>query len=154
MVGADNELMGAILPVTGRGHGDTSKAALLTDEERGKSMVISDPSLSDMPIIFISGEFEKQTGYPPEEVLGRNCRFLQGPETDPKAVQAIRDALAARTKITIDILNYRRDGSKFWNRLRIRPVFNANGELNYFVGTQNPIPAEDVRPLPAKTTPD
>ena len=140
--------------MTGRGHGDASKAALLTDEERGKSMVISDPSLSDTPIIFTSDEFEKQTGYPPEEVLGRNCRFLQGPETDPKAVQAIRDALAAKTKITIDILNYRKDGSKFWNRLRIRPVFNAKGELDYFVGTQNPIPAEDVRPFAIKAVLD
>jgi len=140
--------------MTGRGHGDASKTALLTDEERGKSMVISDPSLSDTPIIFTSDEFEKQTGYPPEEVLGRNCRFLQGPETDPKAVQAIRDALAAKTKITIDILNYRKDGSKFWNRLRIRPVFNTKGELDYFVGTQNPIPAEDVRPFPIKAVLD
>ena len=140
--------------MTGRGHGDASKAALLTDEERGKSMVISDPSLPDTPIIFISGEFEKQTGYPPEEVLGRNCRFLQGPETDPKAVRAICDALAARTKITIDILNYRKDGSKFWNRLRIRPVFNTKGELDYLVGNQNPIPAADVRPFPIKAVQD
>ena len=131
---------------TGRGHGDASKAALLTDEERGSSLVISDPALADTPIIFISDEFEQQTGYPPEEVLGHNCRFLQGPETDPKAVQAIRDAIAARTKITIDILNYRKDGSKFWNRLRIRPVFNTQGEISYFVGNQNPIPAEDVSP--------
>ena len=140
--------------MTGRVHGDASKAALLTDEERGKSMVISDPSLPDTPIIFTSDEFEKQTGYPPEEVLGRNCRFLQGPETDPNAVQAIRDALAAKSKISIDILNYRKDGSKFWNRLRIRPVLSSKGELDYFVGNQNPIPAEDVRPLRIKAVLD
>jgi PAS domain S-box-containing protein len=140
--------------MTNRGHGDASKAALLTDDERGSSMVISDPSLSDTPIIFISGEFEKQTGYPPAEVLGRNCRFLQGPDTDPKAVQAIRDALAAKARITIDILNYRKDGSAFWNRLRIRPVFNTRGELDYYVGSQNPIPAEDVRPYAVDAVPD
>lgn len=130
------------------GHGDITKAALLSEEEREKSVVISDPSRPDNPMIYVSEEFETQTGYPPGEVLGRNCRFLQGPETDPAAVQAIRDALAARTEITIDILNYRRDGSKFWNRLRIRPLFDDQGKLLYYVGAQNPIPAEEVRSYP------
>ena len=72
------------------GHGDTAKAALLNEQEREKSVVISDPSRPDNPMIYVSEEFETQTGYPPEEALGRNCRFLQGPETDPKAVRAIR----------------------------------------------------------------
>ncbi len=130
------------------GHGDITKAALLNDEEREKSVVISDPSRPDNPMIYVSEEFERQTGYPPDEVLGRNCRFLQGPETDPEAVQAIREALAAQTEITIDILNYRKDGTKFWNRLRIRPLFDDKGKLQYFVGAQNPIPEQDVRPYP------
>ena len=134
--------------MTVHGHGDAAKADLLTTEERERSVVISDPSRPDMPIIFVSDEFERQTGYPPEEVLGRNCRFLQGPETDPAAVQAIRDALAAETEITVDILNYRKDGSRFWNRLRIRPLFDDKGRLQYYVGAQNPIPAEDVRAGP------
>lgn len=134
--------------MTVRGHGDATKAALLADDEREKSVVISDPSRPDTPIIFVSDEFEEQTGYPPEEVLGRNCRFLQGPDTDPKAVQAIRDALAAETEITIDILNYRKDGAPFWNRLRIRPLFDDKGKLQYLAGAQNPIPAEEVRPDP------
>ncbi len=140
--------------MTAKGHGDASKAALLTEGEREKSVVISDPSRPDGPIIFVSDEFEKQTGYPPEEVLGRNCRFLQGPETDSKAVQAIRDALAAETEITIDILNYRKDGSKFWNRLRIRPLFDDKGKLQYFAGAQNPISEEEVRPDPIKAVLD
>jgi PAS domain S-box-containing protein len=129
-----------------KGHGDIAKADLLTVEEREKSVVISDPSRPDNPMIYVSEEFETQTGYPPEEALGRNCRFLQGPETDPKAVQAIRDALATRTEITIDILNYRKDGTRFWNRLRIRPLFDDKGRLLYFAGAQNPIPAEEARP--------
>jgi PAS domain S-box-containing protein len=132
------------------GHGDIAKGALLSAEEREKSVVISDPSRPDNPMIYVSEEFETQTGYPPEEVLGRNCRFLQGPETDPEAVQAIRDALAAQTEITIDILNYRKDGSKFWNRLRIRPLFDDKGKLQYYVGAQNPIPAEEVCPFAIK----
>ncbi|MFZ1415602.1 MAG: PAS domain-containing protein [Defluviicoccus sp.] len=130
------------------GHGDIAKAALLSVEERETSVVISDPSRPDNPMIYVSEEFETQTGYSPEEALGRNCRFLQGPETDPKAVQAIRDALAAQTEITIDILNYRKDGTKFWNRLRIRPLFDDKGKLLYFAGAQNPIPAEEARAHP------
>ncbi len=65
------------------GHGDLAKAALLTEQEQAQSVVISNPTLSDNPLIFVSDEFEQQMGYAPEEVLGRNCRFLQGPETDP-----------------------------------------------------------------------
>jgi PAS domain S-box-containing protein len=128
------------------GYGDASMAGLLDDDERGRSVVISDPSRPDTPIIFVSEEFEAQTGYPPDEVLGRNCRFLQGPDTDPEAVETIRAAIAAKTGITIDILNYRKDGTPFWNRLRIRPLFDERQRLRYFVGVQNPIPAADVRP--------
>lgn len=141
-------IRGVTQTMTPAGHGDQSTADLLTREERAKSVVISDPSRPDMPIIFVSEEFETQTGYPPEEVLGRNCRFLQGPQTDPAAIQAIRDAIAAETEITIDILNYRKDGTAFWNRLRIRPLFDDRGRLQYFVGAQNPIAAKDVRPYP------
>lgn len=130
------------------GYGDVEKASLLHPEEQERSVVISDPSRPDNPLIFVSEEFERQTGYPPEEALGRNCRFLQGPDTDPQAVQAIRDALAAETEITIDVLNYRKDGTPFWNRLRIRPLFDEHGRCQYFVGAQNPIRAEDVRPFP------
>jgi len=102
-------------------------------------VVISNPHLPDNPMIYVSDEFEAQTGYTPEEAVGRNCRFLQGPETDPKAVEAIRAALAARTTFTIDILNYRKSGEPFMNRLRIRPLFDETGELLYFAGAQNPI---------------
>ena len=140
--------MRGIFFIKSAGHGDASKADLLTEDEHEKSVVISDPSQPDGPIIFVSDEFERQTGYPPEEVLGRNCRFLQGPETDPKAIQAIRDALAAQTEITLDILNYRKDGTKFWNRLHIRPLFDGKGKLQYLAGAQNPIPEEEVRPFP------
>ena len=113
--------------------------ALLRSDERSMSVVITNPWHDDNPMIYISEEFETQTGYSPEEALGRNCRFLQGPGTDPKAVEAIRAALAARTTFTIDILNYRKSGEPFVNRLRIRPLFDDAGELIYFVGAQNPV---------------
>ena len=127
------------------GHGDVAKAALLTEEEREQSVVITNPALPDNPMIFISDEFEKQTGYSPQEALGRNCRFLQGPDTDPRAVEAIRRALESESAIVIDLLNYRKDGTKFWNRLRIRPLYGDDGKVMFFAGAQNPIDPDEVR---------
>lgn len=113
--------------------------SLLEGDEVEMSVVFSDPSLPDNPMIFVSDEFEEQTGYRPEEVLGRNCRFLQGRETNPHAIEAIRHGLKAETRFTIDILNYRKDGSEFLNRLRIRPIYDGNGRLMFFAGAQNPV---------------
>lgn len=112
---------------------------LLDGEEQEMSVVISDPSLPDNPMIYVSEEFERQTGYSAEEAVGQNCRFLQGEGTDPHAVEAIRQALKAQTVFTIDILNYRRDGTPFMNRLRIRPIFDEDGRLMYYAGAQNPV---------------
>jgi len=113
--------------------------SLLEADELDMSVVVSDPNLPDNPMIFISAEFEAQTGYPVEEAIGRNCRFLQGRETNPAAVDLIRAGLRARTRFTVDILNYRRDGTSFLNRLRIRPIFDERGEVLYFIGAQNPV---------------
>lgn len=113
--------------------------SLLEDDEVEMSVVFSDPSLPDNPMIFVSDEFELQTGYTTEEAVGRNCRFLQGPDTDPHAVDAIRQALNAQTRFTIDIVNYRKDGSRFVNRLRIRPIYDQDGGLMFFAGAQNPV---------------
>lgn len=118
---------------------------LLGLEEIDHSVVISDPNTPDTPMVFISDEFEKQTGYSIEESLGKNCRFLQGPETDPKDIDYIRLALKRKKKITVDILNYKKNGEKFWNRLRIRPLFDEKGNLIFFAGYQNPISVEEVR---------
>jgi PAS domain S-box-containing protein len=113
--------------------------SLLEDDEVEMSVVFSDPSLPDNPMIFVSDEFEDQTGYTPEEAIGRNCRFLQGPDTNPHAIEAIRQGLQAETRFTIDILNYRKDGSPFLNRLRIRPIYDGEGRLMFFAGAQNPV---------------
>ncbi len=121
---------------------DMDRAALrdlLERDETDMSVVFSDPSLPDNPMIFVSDEFEAQTGYSAEEAIGRNCRFLQGPDTNPEAVQAIRHALRAETRFTIDLLNYRKDGSAFVNRLRIRPIYDGQGRLLFFAGAQNPV---------------
>ena len=132
--------------MTTAGHGDLSKAALLSPEERELSVVITDPSRPDNPMIFISDEFEKQTGYSAEEALGKNCRFLQGPKTDPETIRAIGEALRRQTPITVDLINYRKDGTEFWNRLRIRPIYDGQGKVSYFAGAQNPIEADEARP--------
>jgi PAS domain S-box-containing protein len=124
---------------TKSGPGQAELRALLEQDESEMSVVFSDPSLPDNPMIFVSEEFERQTGYSAEEAMGRNCRFLQGPNTSPRAIDAIRHALRAETRFTIDILNYRKDGSAFVNRLRIRPIYDADGRLLFFAGAQNPV---------------
>jgi PAS domain S-box-containing protein len=102
-------------------------------------VVISDPNLPDCPIVFANPAFHRITGYPPEEVLGRNCRFLQGPGSAPAAVAAIRAAVAEARPIDIRLVNYRRDGSRFVNELHISPVRDAAGQLLYFLGIQHDV---------------
>lgn len=81
----------------------------------------------DMPLLYVNAGFEDLTGYPSEHVVGRNCRFLQGPDTDPDAHNLIRDALSARQEISICLLNYTADGRPFHNLLVLSPVVNKSG---------------------------
>ncbi|MBY0336384.1 MAG: response regulator [Acetobacteraceae bacterium] len=104
-------------------------------------MVVADPNLPDCPIVFCNPAFSKITGYPPEEVLGRNCRFLQGPGTEKDTVRALRRAIAERQPITVELTNHRRDGRRFVNELRMAPVFGAGGELLAYVGIQHDVTA-------------
>ncbi len=98
-------------------------------------IVITDPNQPDNPLIYVNQMFLEITGYSAKDVMGRNCRFLQGPETDPAAVAQIRQAVQDRKPTKVTILNYRKDGTKFWNGLRISPVF-SQGKLQYFLGVQ------------------
>lgn len=125
--------------MTNQEHDQGYLRSLLEEDEVEMSVVFSDPSVPDNPMIFVSDEFEDQTGYTPNEAIGRNCRFLQGPDTNPHAIEAIRQGLQAQTRFTIDILNYRKGGSPFLNRLRIRPIYDADGSLMFFAGAQNPV---------------
>ncbi len=99
-------------------------------------MIVTDPSHGDNPIAFANGAFLHLTGYREEEVLGKNCRFLQGPRTDPETIQHIREALASHQPFAAEILNYRRDGTPFWNALFIGPVYDHTGALRYFFASQ------------------
>ncbi|HZF77460.1 MAG TPA: ATP-binding protein, partial [Acetobacteraceae bacterium] len=107
-------------------------------------VVISDPNLPDCPIVYANPAFHRLTGYAPEEVIGRNCRFLQGPRTSRAAVDAIRAAVAAAQPIDIRIANRRKDGSLFVNELHISPVFGPDGRVDHFLGIQHDV-TERVR---------
>jgi len=102
-------------------------------------VTISNPNLPDNPLIFVNKGFEVLTGYTADEVLGRNCRFLQGEETDQETIADIRRAIRERKPITSEVLNYRKDGTSFWNELTISPVFDESGDLLYFVGLQSDV---------------
>ena len=116
-----------------QGRGDPFAAAI-----RGTRMpmIITDPRLPDNPIVFANEAFQSLTGYGRGEVLGRNCRFLQGHATDPDAVAKIRTAVGGREALNVDILNYRKDGSTFWNALYISPVRSDAGEVQFFFASQ------------------
>jgi PAS domain S-box-containing protein len=108
-------------------------------------MIITDPRLPDNPVVFTNDAFCRLTGYAREEILGRNCRFLQGPGTDPATVSKIRDAVRRVVSLEIDIENYRKDGETFWNRLLMAPVHDEHGELAYFFASQVDVTLERAR---------
>jgi len=104
-----------------------------------EGITISDPSLPDNPLIYANSGFERITGYEVSAVLGKNCRFLQGPDTDPDAAEAIRRAVVEQRECTVEILNYRKDGSAFWNRLSVTPVRDEHGTVTHFIGVQSDV---------------
>lgn len=99
-------------------------------------MVVTDPHQDDNPIIFCNPAFAKMTGYRPEEIVGQNCRFLQGPESDRAVVAQVREAIAREEQVSVELLNYRKNGSTFWNALFVSPVFGPDGKLLYFFASQ------------------
>lgn len=101
-----------------------------------QNFVVTDPSLPDNPIVYASQGFLNLTGYSLDQILGRNCRFLQGPETDPKAVERIRNAIDQGNDLSVCLLNYRVDGTTFWNQFFIAALRDASGNITNFVGVQ------------------
>lgn len=100
------------------------------------AICLSDPKQDDAPIVFANRAFRALTGYSEDEIIGRNCRFLQGPDTDPAKVAEIRRALENEDVVVVELLNYRKSGTPFWNALHIGPIYDADGELLYYFGSQ------------------
>jgi PAS domain S-box-containing protein len=138
-----------LLEVEGGRGGSDADAELQALRERAVvatdiAFTITDPRQEDGPLVWVNPSFTRITGYSSEESVGRNCRFLQGPSTDPATVAQLRAALAEQRAITVTLLNHRRDGTAFWNQLAVSPVFDGAGELVSFVGVQTDV-TERVR---------
>src|SRR5215203_4159735 len=106
-----------------------------------EGITIADARLPDRPLIYVNEGFERMTGYTADEVLGRNCRFLQGAFTHMNDVSAIRTALDAECPCVVELLNYRKDRTTFWNRLSVTPVRDASGVVTHFIGVQSDVTA-------------
>ncbi|BAQ50050.1 PAS domain S-box protein [Methylobacterium aquaticum] len=124
-------------PAPGQRTSAASTDLLFTAAEKTRMpQIITDPNLPDNPIVFANRAFQNLCGYDAAELIGRNCRFLQGAGTDPADVAKVRDAIAARRDVVVEILNYHRDGTPFRNELYVSPVFDADGTLRYFFASQ------------------
>ena len=99
-------------------------------------MILTNPKLPDNPVVFANQAFQELTGYQQDEIIGRNCRFLQGAQTDRSKVAELRSAVEEQRAVSVELLNYKRDGTPFWNGVYIAPVFNPKGDILYFFASQ------------------
>jgi PAS domain S-box-containing protein len=110
-------------------------------------ITLSDPDQEDNPIVYANAAFELITGYSQEETVGRNCRFLQNEDRDQEGIERIREAMREKKSVTVTLRNYKKDGTLFHNQFTIRPLFDKQGELIYYLGIQydvtNQVEAEE-----------
>ncbi|MDQ1634096.1 MAG: hypothetical protein QOJ32_905 [Frankiaceae bacterium] len=121
---------------------DAVSAAQLRDRAvlaTGIAFTLADARQDDLPLVWVNPAFTVATGYTPEEAVGRNCRFLQGPETDEAAVAAMSEAIERGEEISATLLNYRKDGTAFWNQLAMSPVQDGKGNLTHYVAVQTDV---------------
>lgn len=112
--------------------------------------VISDPRIPQNPIVAVNDAFCELTGYPVDEIIGRNCKFLAGPATEPWLTERISAGVRERRPVLVEILNYKRDKTLFRNAVLVAPVFDGDGQLEYFLGSQVELPDDAVGPLSAR----
>ncbi|AXR79954.1 PAS domain-containing protein [Natrarchaeobaculum sulfurireducens] len=105
-------------------------------------IAVCDPNREDLPMIYVNEEFERMTGYSSDEVVGHNCRLLQGSDTDEAAIETLRQGIEATEQTTVVIKNYRKDGEPFWNRVSIAPVRDKSGTLTEWIGFQQDVTAQ------------
>jgi PAS domain S-box-containing protein len=108
-------------------------------DEAPAGITVTDPTQPDNPIVYANDKFRELTGYSDEDIVGQNCRFLQGPDTDSEAVAEMRDAIDAAEDVSVELQNYRKDGTPFWNRVAITPVWDEHGSVINYVGFQQDI---------------
>ncbi|MFC4987739.1 bacterio-opsin activator domain-containing protein [Saliphagus infecundisoli] len=154
-IGTAREVSGEALPAPARIHRQDGGATVTFDGDGGPpardravkdramneapvGITIADAESEDVPLVYANEAFERVTGYPVSEVVGQNCRFLQGEESDPEAIEAMWRAVEEAEPVTVELVNYRKDGTSFWNEVTIAPVREA-GELTHFVGFQNDV---------------
>ncbi|WP_031432335.1 PAS sensor domain-containing protein [Methylomarinum vadi] len=105
-------------------------------DECVNGVTLADPDLEDMPIVYVNKAFERMTGYAENEIIGKNCRFLQGKERDQKERYQLAEAIRKRKPIEVTLRNYKKNGELFYNRLKLTPLFDHQGNLLYFLGVQ------------------
>ena len=110
-------------------------------DEAPVGITITDPAQEDNPMVYVNDRFVEMTGYDREESIGVNCRFLQGPDTEAASVRQLREAIDAEESTSVELLNYRKDGTEFWNRVSIAPICDADGTVTHWVGFQEDITA-------------
>ncbi len=110
-------------------------------------ITLSDPDKEDNPLVYANEAFELITGYRREDILGRNCRFLQGNDRDQEGIEQIRQAMRENKSVTVTLRNYRKNGELFYNRFSVRPLFDREGRVIYYLGIQydvtNQVQADD-----------
>ena len=133
-----DESPGRFLASRGQGQFEGASGMLFEQAMAQTRMAIclTDPNQHDNPIVFANRAFRELTGYDEEEIVGRNCRFLQGRRTDREQVQAMRKAIESEEVAIVELINYRKDGSAFWNALHLGPIYDDAGKLIYFFGSQ------------------
>jgi len=119
-------------------------------EKSAIAAVLSNPRLPDNPIVECNRAFEELTGYSAAEIVGRNCRFLSGPQTEPWLTETLRSGVRRRQPVMVEITNYRKDGTSFRNAVMIAPIFGDDGELHYFLGSQVLVPDEQASAFDAR----
>jgi PAS domain S-box-containing protein len=123
---------------------DTESGVALPIKERAMQdapvgITIADATTEDMPLVYVNDGFVDLTGYPREEILGRNCRFLQGDDTRPEPVRQMRASIEDEEPVTVELRNYRKDGSMFWSRVTISPIKDESGNVTHYLGCQEDI---------------
>jgi len=138
---SDQQLAGAVGGDPGRSVIEELLLKTRALDASAEGITIADARLPDQPLIYVNEGFTQLTGYSAEDVLGRNCRFLQGDSTDEESIAEIRRAVDEGRSCMVEILNHRKDGKPFWNRLSINPVIDDSGAVTHYIGVQSDITA-------------